>query len=321
MYRYFRLAHEHRTFISDDRPRPAYDGRDYDWAEFDRKFAPLFTGEALTDGPCARTPIPNWTFPVTYRLERPDKQNKRPKPDWPVRAPKTEDKLGVVFTEEFKRKLSRAMVRWEDHFLEKGWTRTRHAVFQNCLDEPSFHGEDAGLEVGRRHAATIYETARLVKENALELVFYKLDIGGANIRNLLDLDGNGTVEGPVDVANYLGPVVGLFSIHGLCVDMDALERYRRSEGGKVIFYNGFYPRVGPNTIHGELLGLRTWAVTAWRSGVGGWADWHFRRETGKKVFYEPNDEVGRTHYIYRGDHLGLDGELFASLRLKAMRRG
>ncbi len=321
MYRYFRLAHEHRTFISDDNARPRFDGSDYDWTEFDRRLAPLFTGEALTDGPCARTPIPVWTFPVNYQVARPDKVNKRTGPDWPVAVPKTEGNLGVVFSEETKQRLSRAMVAWETHFVKRGWTRTRQAIFQNSLDEPGLHKEGRELEAGRQQGVAIRETAKLVKDNGLKLTFYKLDIGGGNSRNRLDLDGNGRAEGPRDVANYLGRITGMFSIHGLCLDMDALDPYVKRGDTEVIFYNGFHPRVGPNTIHGELAGFRTWAVSAWRSGLKGWADWQFRRDTGKRMFFEPNDDMGWTFYVYRGDEIGLEGKVFASLRMKSMRRG
>lgn len=321
MYRYFRLAHEHRTFISDDGARPKFDGNDYEWQSFDARLGPLFTGEALSEGPCARTPIPAWTFPINYGVARPDKANKKPSPDWPVKVPKTEGDLGVAFTEETRRLLSRAMSAWDAHFTQRGWTRTRQAVFQNSLDEPGFHKTGRQLEAGRQQGVAIRETAALLAANNPRLTYYKLDIGGGNSGNRLDLDGNGKVEGPRDVANYLAPITGMFSIHGLCVDMDALDPFVKRGQTEVIFYNGFHPRVGPNTIHGELLGFRTWAVSAWRSGLKGWADWQFRRDTGRQVFFEPNDDMGWTQYIYRGDAIGLEGRVFASLRMKAMRRG
>ena len=321
MLNYFRLAHEHRVFISDNKAKPAYDGKDYDWAEFDAKFGPIFTGKAFTRGPCAGEPIPYWTFPIEYYVLRPDKQNKRSTRDWPLSPLKTASGYGVQFTEQVQRDLLHAIRKWDEHFVKNGWTRTMHMVFQNSLDEPGFHKNGEGLKAGREQAIAIYETARLVQQAKPRVIEYKLDIGGGNSGNKLDLDGNGKAEGPKDVANYLGPVVPLFSIHGLCIDLAALEPQMREHGVRVVFYNGYHPRVGPNTIHGELLGYRTWAVAAWRSGLAGWADWQFRRETERNVFYEPNDDIGKTLYVYRGDHIGLDGKVFASLRLKAMRRG
>ena len=322
MYEYFRLAHEHRLVISDDKVKPPYDpAKGYDWKEFDARFGPLFDGSVLAEGPCAGTPIPYWTLPITYQVDRPDKTKKRTGRDWPVLAPKTPSNCGVQFTDAFKKEMGQALKRWEAHFVKRGWTRTVHGVFQNCLDEPGFHKSGKGLEAGKEQGAAIYETARLIKDNGLKLVIYKLDIGSGFRDNKLDLDGNGKAEGPRDVANYLAPVVDMFSIHGLCIDLDALEPHMKRLGTKVIFYNGYHPRIGPNTIHGEMIGLRTWGVAAWRSGLSGWADWQFRRETNNKIFYETNDAVGRTLYVYRGDHIGLPGKVFASLRLKSMRRG
>ena len=52
--------------------------------------------------------------------------------------------------------------------------------------------------------------------------------------------------------------------------MKALRPQIDRHGTEVLFYNGFHPRVGPNTLHRELLGLRTWSVLAWRSGLTGW---------------------------------------------------
>jgi len=328
MYNYFRLAQEHRTFISDNKVKPAYNGTDYDWKEFDEKFGPLFDGSLFVDGPTAGVPIPCWTVPIEYGILRPDKRAKPPKRDWPIPAPKTPTGFGVQFTEQFKKDLARAIKAFDAHFLARGWTKTRLAIFQDCLDEPGFHKSGKGLEAGKEQAVTIYETAKIVKEANPKLAFYKLDIGGGNNRCRLDLDGNGKREKAVDVANYLAPVVKMFSIHGLCLDLAALEPYMKPGGVEVIFYNGYHPRVGPNTIHGELLGLRTWAVAAWRSGLRGWADWQFRIDNGKNVFYQTNDDpergryfVGKNLYFYRGEQIGLPGKLFASLRLKSMRRG
>ncbi|MCD6364875.1 MAG: DUF4091 domain-containing protein, partial [Planctomycetes bacterium] len=217
-----------------------------------------------------------------------------------------------------------AMKKWQAHFVAKGWTKTRHGIFQNCLDEPGFHKSGEGLKAGAEQAVAIFETAKIVKDSGVDLIFYKLDIGGGNNRCELDLDGNGKVEGPVDVANYFGPYIEMFSIHGLCIDVNALEPQMKKYGVRAIFYNGYHPRVGPNTIHGELIGLRTWSVSAWRSGLAGWADWQFRSVgAGRQPFYQVNSpkSAGKNFYFYRGEQIGLDEKLFASLRLKAMRRG
>ena len=56
--------------------------------------------------------------------------------------------------------------------------------------------------------------------------------------------------------------------------------------------------------------------------MAGWADWQFMVENGTdNVFYKPNDGNGKNLYIYRGERIGLTDKVFASLRMKSMRRG
>jgi hypothetical protein len=333
MYEYFKVAHEHRTFISDNKADPKYKGTDYDWAAFDEKFGPLFDGSAFKEGPTAGVPIPFWVFPIEYAIKRPDKAGGKNKGDWPVASPKTPTKFGVDFTPEFKKELTQAIQKFEGHFDSKGWTKTNLGVFQDSLDEPALHKDKVA---GKEQLATILGTAKVIKESGAKRVMYKIDIGGGFERNLVDLDGNGKVEGPIDVANYLGEYVKIFSIHGLCLDVDALAPFIKKNGVWAVFYNGYMPRVGPNVIDGELLGFRTWGVTAWRSGVAGWADWQFRieddvikakkkGEKGTKIdrqpFYETTTTGGRNLYFYRGEQIGLADKIFASLRLKSARRG
>lgn len=332
MYQYYRMAAAHRLYLTDDKTQSAeYDGTNYDWATFDRKFAPFFDGTAFVDGPTAGVPIPSWPYPIEYHINRIDKPHigAGTVKDWPVPAPKTPTGYGVEFTPQFQEKLADALRKWQAHFAEKGWARTRLTVFQDSLDEPGFHFKGENGKAGREQGKAIFQTAQLVKNLGLEQFRYRLDIGSGFARNLIDFDGNGQAEGPMDVAKYLAPEVGLFYIQGLCIDMPAV-RTMQKHGATVCFYNGFEPRVGPNTIHGEMLGFRTWSVAAWRSGLGGWVDWQFRadkdRRTDKvkvfrKVFFETTNDMDRNLYFFRGEQIGLHGRLFASMRLKSARRG
>jgi hypothetical protein len=321
MYNYFRLACEHRAVISDNRVKPPYDGGQYDWQQFDRRFGPLFDGSVFSAGPCKGLPIPLWIMPVEYSVDRTaDKPHKTPFKDWPLTVRKTPTGYGVVFDEPFRSNLAAAISKFHDHFAAKGWNATHVHVWQDSLDEPGFHKSGQGLKAGAEQAVAIYETAKIVTLLARDSLSYRLDIGSGNINNKLDLDGDGKQRGAYDVAAYFGPVVDFWSVSGLRIVLAALKPQMAKHGVRACFYNGYHPRVASNAIYGELLGFRMWAVAAWRSGLVGWADWQFRKEDGKKVFYEMNDD-GRNMYFYRGEYIGVPGSLFASLRLKSVRRG
>lgn len=321
MLAYFRLAHEHRTVISDSKARPPYDGQRFDWKAFDARLGPLFDGSGLTDGPCAGGAIGYWTLPIEFSVDRTvDKSVSWVFRDWPVVATKTASGFGVVFGEVFAKQVGAAIRRYHRHFVENRWTDTHLYVWQNCLDEPALHKTGRALAAGREQVKAIYDTARLVGALGIGQVSYKLDIGSGFVNNKLDLDGDGKRRGAYDVASYLGPVVDLWSISGLRIVMDALKPALAAHGSRAVFYNGYHPRVAGNTIHSELLGFRQWAVAAWRSGLRGWADWEFTKTDGKQVFYEPNAD-GRNLYLYHGGPIGLGDRVFASLRLKSMRRG
>ncbi|MFQ6049330.1 MAG: hypothetical protein ACE5K7_08200, partial [Phycisphaerae bacterium] len=323
MLAYYRLAQAHRTTISDNKVKPAYNGKDYDWSDFDARYGELFDGRAFTDGPCAGVPLPFFIVPVEFGIRRPDKTGKSPKRDWPIPSPKTPSGCGVQFTDRFKADMLAALKAYEAHFIKNGWTHTQLRVFQDSLDEPGFHKSGRALQAGKEQAKTIYEMARLIATGGFRQIVYKLDIGGGFARNRLDLDADGKLQGPADVANYFAGLVGVWSIHGLCIDVDVLRPQMQRFGTQVQFYNGYEPRAGPNAINAEALGFRTWPVLAFRSGIHGAADWHFARDNGKQVFYEPNSPVAlqRNLYIYDGAGLGMPDRIFPSIRLKSLRRG
>ncbi|MGE5610549.1 MAG: hypothetical protein ACM359_14960 [Bacillota bacterium] len=71
---YYRLAHQHRTClnrlgyswrgtISDD-CAPRWTGSDFDWAEYDRRFGPLFDGSAFADLPRKSVPVESFYLPL-----------------------------------------------------------------------------------------------------------------------------------------------------------------------------------------------------------------------------------------------------------------
>ena len=216
MMQYFKLAAEHRTFIVDLGLKPQYQNGDFVWGDTDTRLGPLFDGSAFTEGPTEGVPIPQWWISVDFHVKRPDKGGKKlTRGDWPIPAPKTPDGLGVQFTPEFSKNLVEALHKFEQHFIQKGWSHTRLFVLQDSHDEPGFWCKQ-GVErqAGEIQARDMYQTAKLIKDGGFRQMVYQMDIGSGFHGNALDLDGNGRAEGPVDVANYFGPVVKVFRSKG-----------------------------------------------------------------------------------------------------------
>ena len=95
---------------------------------------------------------------------------------------------------------------------------------------------------------------------------------------------------------------------------------------KACFYNGYDPRTGNSAINSEGIGMRTWGLISWVSGLTGCCDWEFMwkgNNKGANYFYEPNVKnfAGRACYIYKAELLGLEKGPLPSMRLKMIRRG
>ena len=71
---YYRLAHEHRTFLNkvpyhhsgdvDPGCAPAWDGKRLDWAAWDKRFGPYFDGSAFADLPRKGVPLEGFYLPL-----------------------------------------------------------------------------------------------------------------------------------------------------------------------------------------------------------------------------------------------------------------
>jgi hypothetical protein len=140
---------------------------------------------------------------------------------------------------------------------------------------------------------------------------------------MFDLDGNGKKEGSRDVVAALKGV-DIWNIHGMCLDLEVLQPELK-RGAKVWFYNGFEPRVGPTVIATEAVGPRTWPWVVFNSRLQGSCQWSFQEgaKPGDKPWTTGGSDKnpGDALFIYPGEELGLPEAAFASMRLKAYRRG
>ena len=331
----FRVAHQHRATVTTTYPLRGYSpllapdasNTKFVWEGFDRAYGPAIDGSLYQEGPRAGQPLPVFILPFGPTLDRPDAKGDNRGYDWPVPSTKkggdTNKEYEVDFTPEYEAKLKALLKDASAHFAEK-YPKTMIAVFQDSLDEPGFH--KAKEELAMAQLRTIQGYARIVRELNLKNVQYKFDIGSGFSENKFDLDGNGRKEGSSDVVSAL-PGVDLWNVHGLCLDLKALKP-AIDRGARVWFYNGFEPRVGPTTIAAEALGPRTWPWVVFLSRMQGCCQWSFLHGAGKddKPWSNggvsgKNRHAGDALFIYPGVELGLEGEAFPSMRLKAYRRG
>ncbi|MCD6365597.1 MAG: DUF4091 domain-containing protein [Planctomycetes bacterium] len=335
----FNIAHQHRANITNCKPVVGYepeltstDGK-FNWEGFDRAWGPAIDGSLYTEGPRAGVALDYFNLPFDPKVDRPDKDTMDKGLGWPIPNKKTDDGLGVDFTGEYVREFTQLLQDADRHFAQK-YPDTKVMVYQDGLDEPGFHKPEAAPAFAQMRS--IREYTEIFKAADLKQTIYRLDIGGGFARRAHDLDGDGLPPGTRDVVAAL-PDVGLWNVHGLCIDLEALAP-AIANGAEVWFYNGFQPRVGPMVISGEIIGPRTWPWVAWNSDVDGMCVWHFLLGmtalpwiTGGVWVTGDNPTEAETRkgsaiagaamLMYVGKDVGLPDRAFASVRLKAFRRG
>ena len=327
----FRLAHRHRANITNTKPYAGYEpelmpknGR-FDWRGFDEFWGPAISGKLHADGPRAGVPMTHFNLPFDPVVNRPDKGVARKGRGWPIANPTKSGGTEVDFTPGYVKELTRLLQDADRHFALT-YPKTTIVVFQDALDEAGFHKDSKELALAQLRSIQGY--LKIFRQAGLKRTLYKLDIGSGFARCRHDLDGDGKVEGPKEVVDAMGDSVGLWNINGLSIDLDALQPVLR-RGAQVWFYNGFEPRVGPTVIGTEALGPRTWPWVVWNSDVHGMCHWHFLWGTNLKPWVtggigprqRDNKHPGNAMFIYPGRDVGLPERAFASVRLKAIRRG
>ena len=278
MYAYYRMAAEHRTYINDDKVIPAeWDGKQYDWKTFDKRFGPMFDGSAFKKGPTAGVPIPAWAYPINFHIESAGqgqgvRHDARTGP-WPVEK-SAEGLRGGVHGRD-PQALAEAMRKFEEHFVEKGWTKTKIVIYQDSLDEPGFWMQGEKLKAGEQQAQAHLRDRQDRQAGGLKQ--FRTASTWAAASATTSWTSMATARSK---ARWTPPSTSDRSRRsGTSTDCPSRcppSRCLKKMGDAVCFYNGFEPRVGSNALPAELLGLRQWSVAAYRSGLAGWVDWQFR---------------------------------------------
>jgi len=132
-YDYYRLAHEHRTCFNllpygwTGRPAfsPKWDGRAFDWTQWDVAMGPLLDGSAFADLPRRNEPIDVMYLPFNE--------------NWPVNLSTHYTPsywVDSAFDEAYKNELSRAFSIFAKHCDDKGW---HGPIFQFYLNNKLYY--------------------------------------------------------------------------------------------------------------------------------------------------------------------------------------
>ncbi len=298
---FYRLAHEHRTFINrlpyhqdgamEPGCAPAWDGKTLDWSAWDRRFGPLLDGSAFADLPRKGVPVDGFYLPLFENWPTPIEGNYDGS-YWADRA----------FTPAYRSAFVEASRQFAAHLNAKGWDGPLFQGFLNnkvdfksrgwsrgsspwLLDEPANTQDFWAL---RWFAAAFHEGVNQAP-GAAHLTF-RADISRPQWqRDLLDglLDYN---------------VVG-----GAMRDHHRIVLDRKAAEGQVVVEYGT-----ANAIEESNLQAVGWSLDAWSLGVDGVLPWQ---------------TIGRAESWTTGDPLALfypsreGGGPSPSIRLKAYRRG
>src|SRR5262249_49463476 len=127
---YYRLAHRHRTVLNGvrysqsgrihDGCAPRWDGKEFDWTTYDKRYGPLLDGSAFADLPRKGVPLDCFYLPIHENWPTPIDPNYNGD-YWADRA----------FTASYRDSLVAASRRFAAHCSERGWHDTLFHFFLN----------------------------------------------------------------------------------------------------------------------------------------------------------------------------------------------
>jgi hypothetical protein len=327
---YHRVAHLHRTnldvlgyshtgtTVPDHAPPLEGEGaetRVASWKDWDAHFGPLLEGSAFADLPRARVPVTDMYLPFfenwpsdlrrSYKFEHPpvittDQQYREIITRHALEAGPIEE----MFSQEYQDRYSMVVRQFAEHLKSRGWTKTRYLVYFNdkyyykrpqqggrgisfwLFDEPN-HRDDV-----RATAFLGYLTKKELGKYPEVPILLRTDISRVEwIRDLL--------AGQIDLN---------------CISKRFLEKNRYLMDDRSRFGQGYWNYASSNHPRETNVSMRAWCWRVWTAGGDGLLPWNavsgmqaWERAEPLTVFY-PGRKFGKH-------------EPFASLRLKAYRRG
>lgn len=301
---YYRLAQRHRTVLNRvpysqagrvaDGCAPQWDGKTFDWKEWDVRFGPLFDGSAFADLP--RGPVPIECFYLPLHENWPTPMEGQYNGDyWADRAFPPAYRAAMVaaskafaehcHTQRWHNTLFHFYLNGKNNFKQQGWSRGSSPWL---LDEPAHFQDFWAL---RYFAEAFHEGVNQTPGRA-KMVF-RADLSRPQWqRDALDglLDYNVVAGGP-------------FRRYG------DLVLARKDRFGEIVNEYG-----STNAIEASNVQAAGWCLDAWCRGADGVLPW---QTVGRGESWQQGDPLA---LFYPGESIGLSGPI-PSVRLKAYLRG
>jgi hypothetical protein len=327
---YHRMAHLHRTnldilgYSHSGSVQPDYSPpltgqgaatRVADWTGWDAHFGPLVSGSAFADLPRASMPITNMylnLFENWPGVMQDYQWNNYP------RATSTEEYKQIIalhaveagpieqgFSDSYKDRFSAVARDFAEHLRERGWTQTRYLIYLNnkhiyrdpargsangvswwLLDEPNYRDDYRALSFFGHLAK------RWLDEYPDVQILFRTDISYIDfMRDLL--------TGQIDLN---------------CISKRFFSKNRYLIDHRNRFGQEYWNYSSTNHPRDTNVSMRSWCWRVWLNGGDGLLPWNAVRGAGAW------DRAEQLTVFYPGSKLGVN-EPFASLRLKAYRRG
>lgn len=300
---YYRLAHVHRTCLNRlaynwrgqvrQGCAPKWDGKQFDWRRYDRRYGPLLDGSAFSDLPRQGVPVDAFYLPINE--------------NWPMdihRAFKGSYWVEEAFHPRYREGFVQACRRFAQHFQQRGWHDT---FFEFYLNNKVFF-KRSGWSSGS--APWIFDEPVNTQDFwALRWYGRAFHEGVTPARGQVKMAFRCDISRPQWQRGLLDHVLDVNVVSG------AMRRYRRmvmdrkTQAGQVVYEYG-----GSNPITRSNVQPAAWCVDAWCLGADGVLPW---QTVGKNRSWKQADTLS---LFYPGQAVGLNGAV-PSVRLKAYRRG
>ena len=286
-----------------------------DWSAWDAHFGPVLDGSAFRDLPRAAVPVPaiylpffeNWPGDLrrSYKFnDYPQARTEEEYKDIITRHAIEAAPIEESFSQDYQERFSAVAAQFAEHLKERGWLNTKYLVYFNdkyYYKRPSQGGRGISwwLMDEPNHRDDVLATgflAYLLKRGTSKFPEVPIRLRGdiSRVEWIRDL-----LAGQLDLT---------------CVSQHFFDRNRYLMNDRRRFGREYWHYSSTNHPRDTNVGMRAWCWRVWLNGGEGIVPWNTVRGA------EAWDRAEPLTVFYVGRKFGKD-EPFASLRLKAYRRG
>lgn len=299
---YYRLAHQHRTVLNrlpyshrgtvDDGCAPIWDGKEFDWSAWDKRFGPLFDGTAFQDLPRSGVPIECFYLPLFENWPTPIEPHYNGG-YWADRE----------LSEEYRSQFVLASQRIAEHLRQRSW------------DDTLFHFYLNGKNDFKRAGWSRSTSPWILDEPAHFQDFWALRwFGDAFHEGINRVPGPKALVFRTDISRPEWQRDVLDGVIDYNVVGSAFRKYRRlvddrrRKFGEIVIEYGTTNR--PDQANVQPV---AWCIDTWSLGIDGVLPW---QTIGTAESWKKGDELS----LFYPNRSGKGGPV-PSVRLKAYRRG